>query len=205
MRKIVVVLLLFAQVAQGQDSATSISLFKYLKDAKRIMDTLKIDVRETINMDGELNVKSYDSLGNVGAFFHADYTFLDSSKNKFYYKNPVIVLTNKTAERLFEIEDASSDARILAEAKLIHEICHYLQSTRQIGDYLSDLNKISIVDHIKQRIEYEAYAVGGYYLLEKVEPEYLNIIMNGKSVVDEKIKMIIMRSYLMQTGKRITL
>ena len=86
MRKIAIVLLFFANVVHGQDTGTPISLTKYLKDAKRIMDTLKISVRETINMDGPLNVESYDSLGNVGALFHADDTFLDSAKKKFYYK-----------------------------------------------------------------------------------------------------------------------
>mgnify|MGYP003434958993 FL=1 len=169
------------------------------------MDTLKISVRETINMDGPLNVESYDSLGNVGALFHADDTFLDSAKKKFYYKNPVIVFTHKTAERLFAKENDTSDARILAECTLIHEICHYLQSTIKSEGYTNDLEKISIVEHIKQPVEYEAYAVGGYYLIEKVEPEYLDFVMSRKDTITEKIKMIIMRSYRMQTGLFITL
>ena len=38
MRKIAIVLLFFANVVHGQDTGTPISLTKYLKDAKRIMD-----------------------------------------------------------------------------------------------------------------------------------------------------------------------
>lgn len=177
-------ILLLINCTSSKKTSNHLHLSKFsfpllISEAKEIMGLLGIDIRDSIKYDGEIKLFVDDSLSNSYAFFQAEKGFLaiDSNMKTRIYPYPVIHIAKNLDSIIMEIQDTSILMEVYARRVIVHEIAHHLQMTIPTIPHYEKL-KLTEQDYINSVDEIEAFAVGAYYYLKRINPDYLATIVS---------------------------
>lgn len=205
MRKIVVVLLLLSEVAQGQDAGIvdklllsgnkstgfpAIDLYRYVLIAKNICDILEIPTRKYIEEDGAITLYIFKKNAGIvgGAFKGGEYVFLGDTTDRrnLVYLSPKIYILDSS---IYYSEDSSSLLKMrYHQSTIIHEAQHYLDTT---NSYVFPCNVKDMKCIASRPWEKNAYVVEGYFFLSKTNPEGIERLMKSNiSMERKKIKIL---------------
>lgn len=163
--------------------------------AKSIMNKFKFGIRLKIYADDPIKFKVHNLSGQAIAEFDYSRVFPDKKSDTRYYKNPVITINKWSDSNLKAGVAIVKGDYFLVISNIVHELCHYLQSSSQTKAFNPNWHFRKAADrqeYLKDnQREFEAQVVGGYYFLYYVKRSLLAQIMLRNEPIENKMKRII--------------
>ena len=189
--------LLFSQTQAQTIYDTKVK--KLVSETIKLMGIMQVKTRVNVNMDDTLVFIIDSSFKDIQGRFKTK----DEFGVKFYncdlksrsYIQPLIVLSPALYSIIFINLDTIKYIKLEAHSVIVHELTHYFDETWVDKDKTIKLDKGNVVQYISQPREFDAYAVGGYYLLRQHNKSFVKKTMNLKYTLECK-KHLLINEYL---------
>ncbi len=169
-------------LARALDSAANWPLQGPLQDtvipeliyaSMEIMQILDIEIRDSLKFDGKMRVMvNRAAEGDLAQFIREDIrASMSNEKIKDTYRNPAISIGKYSCQA---IVDRKAEA-LYSRSLIVHELCHYLQTTRERIDRIQKAN-LTYIEYTTEPDEFEASAVQSYFYVKEVNPDKINYL-----------------------------
>lgn len=164
-----------------------------------IMKVLGISIRNNLILDDTIKISVDSNLNKFDAFFIKDnnqtyFPYLDSvtldTAGRFY-KGEKLLISKLVFRIVFNNLDTLDRIKITAAQTIVHELVHYFQALVRTGPRISGNTINDYFKEISQPIEFEAYAVGAYFMLYMVDKNQLKYILAQRVTKTERFKLLI--------------
>ncbi len=173
-----------------------------LKSVLRIADSLGLSKRDNLRKDSAIEIYVDSDLQMFSGKYLMSYykksgEIIGEGTDSAYLTTPHIVLSPLLYSVFYHQIDTAANIVVKSESIIVHELAHYIQSTKVNDDYYypKNLSKEEMQKYLGHEDELYASAIEAYYFYEKTNKQFLDGLLKSSGIKSRIIKLLVTTKY----------